>query len=157
MISCSLTTGFVYLSGTALGAAVLGGGYLTFRDNRSRFSEDTPLTTAHDDASGHSDDEIPENQPPDSSVSDTMVSSRPSALDILPQDERQIVEPVLTTPGITQLELRDRADFSKAKISQTVTDLEKRGVLFRETSGRTYRLYPDESFTGSIEDRLDPK
>lgn len=157
MISCSLTTGFIYLSGIGLGAVVLGSGYLTFRDTRPWTNVNIPQTTARDDTSEHSDDEIPARQPTDSSLSDPMVSSRPSALDILPEDERQIVEPVLTSPGITQLELRDRADFSKAKISQTVTDLEKRGILSREASGRTYRLYPEEALTGSIDCRSDPE
>jgi uncharacterized membrane protein len=52
--------------------------------------------------------------------------------------------PVLESPGLTQIELRDRADFSKSKVSQTVSGLEKRGLLYREKQGRTYRVYPDD-------------
>lgn len=152
MISCSLTTGFVYLSGTALGAAVLGGGYLTVRDTHPRISVDTPLTTAGADASEQLDDEMPGRHATDSS-SESMDTDRSSVLEILPQDEQRVVEPVLTSPGITQQALRDRADFSKAKISQTVTDLEKRGLLYREPYGRTYRVYPDESLPGASEHR----
>lgn len=63
-------------------------------------------------------------------------------LDVLPDDERQVLKPVFESPGLTQIELRDRADFSKSKVSQTVTDLEKRGLLYREPQGRTYRVYP---------------
>jgi uncharacterized membrane protein len=63
-------------------------------------------------------------------------------LDLLPDDERRVLEPVLSSPGLTQIELRDRSDFSKSKVSQTVTALEKRGLLYREPQGRTYRIYP---------------
>ena len=76
----------------------------------------------------------------------TDVTPRPRILDILPDDERRILEPVLESPGLTQIELRDRSDFSKSKVSQTVTDLEKRGLLYREPQGRTYRIYPSDDF-----------
>lgn len=65
-------------------------------------------------------------------------------LEVLPEDERRILEPVVDSPGITQIELRDRADFSKSKVSQTVSDLERRGLLYREPQGRTYRVYPSD-------------
>lgn len=61
---------------------------------------------------------------------------------ILPDDERRILEPVLESPGLTQVELRGRSDFSKAKVSQTVSELEDRGLIYRERQGRTYRIYP---------------
>lgn len=70
--------------------------------------------------------------------------SRSRLLDLLPEDERRILEPVLTSPGLTQIELRDRSDFSKSKVSQTVSALEKRGLLYRERQGRTYRVYPSD-------------
>jgi uncharacterized membrane protein len=63
---------------------------------------------------------------------------------VLPEDERRVLEPVLKTPGLTQVELRGRSDFSKAKVSQTVSELEDRGLLYRERQGRTYRVYPGE-------------
>lgn len=65
-------------------------------------------------------------------------------LDVLPEDERRVLRPVIESPGLTQIELRDRADFSKSKISQTVGDLEKRGLVARERQGRTFRVYPGE-------------
>lgn len=65
---------------------------------------------------------------------------RPPAL--LPEDERRIVRPILESPGLTQVELRGRSDFSKAKVSQTVSELEDRGLIYRERQGRTYRVYP---------------
>lgn len=67
-----------------------------------------------------------------------------SALDMLPEDERRIIEPIRESPGLTQVELRGRSNFSKAKVSQTVSDLENRGLIYREKQGRTYRVYPGE-------------
>jgi DNA-binding transcriptional ArsR family regulator len=69
-------------------------------------------------------------------------------LDVLPEDERRVLEPVVASPGLTQIELRDRADFSKSKVSQTVSDLEKRGLLYRERQGRTYRVFPGGEIGG---------
>jgi len=65
-------------------------------------------------------------------------------LSMLPADERRILEPVVDSPGITQIALRDRSNFSKSKVSQTVSELEKRGLLYRERQGRTYRIYPSD-------------
>lgn len=68
-------------------------------------------------------------------------------LEVLPEDERRVIEPVLESPGVTQVELRARAGFSKAKISQVVTSLQDRGLLYREPQGRTYRVYPTDRLT----------
>lgn len=65
-------------------------------------------------------------------------------LDLLPEAERRVVEPVVGSPGLTQVELRGRSGFSKSKVSQVVTTLEERGLLYREPQGRTYRVYPGE-------------
>ncbi|MEF8975524.1 MAG: MarR family transcriptional regulator [Halapricum sp.] len=78
--------------------------------------------------------------------------SASEVLDILPEDERRILEPVVDSPGLTQIALRDRSDFSKSKVSQTVSDLEKRGLLYREKQGRTYRVFPDDDLAGRTED-----
>lgn len=63
-------------------------------------------------------------------------------LEILPEDERRVLEPILDTPGITQVEVVARSDFSDAKVSQTLKALRDRGLVYREPQGRTYRLYP---------------
>lgn len=63
-------------------------------------------------------------------------------LELLPEDERLILESILDTPGITQVEVVARSDFSKAKVSQTLKALRERGLVYREPQGRTYRLYP---------------
>ena len=63
---------------------------------------------------------------------------------MLPDDERRIIEPIIDSPGLTQVELRGRSDFSEAKVSQTVSKLEDRGLIHREKQGLTYRAYPGE-------------
>jgi len=66
----------------------------------------------------------------------------PDILAVLPDDERRVLEPVVESPGLTQIALRDRSGFSKSKVSQTVSELEKRGLIYREKQGRTFRVYP---------------
>jgi len=132
-----------YVLGTVLVVAVVGGGYLAIRDDlTSTNTNDHPTR----ETSHPADRERAE--PPESAVQpdETMEPDRPRArvLDLLPEDERRILEPVLSSPGITQIELRDRSDFSKSKVSQTVSALEKRGLLYRERQGRTYRIYPSD-------------
>jgi DNA-binding transcriptional ArsR family regulator len=148
-----------YVLGTVLVAAVVVGLYLTVRD-------DLPTAETH---VGPRDQQPQREQPrreqsrdgesrpagrdPADATADTSRASGPinpeqqprtRVLDLLPEDERRVLEPVLTSPGITQIELRDRSDFSKSKVSQTVSALEKRGLLYRERQGRTYRIYPSD-------------
>lgn len=126
-----VTGPFWYAMSTVVVAAIVGGLYLFTREKITRppdvngaVSMETDGTTA--------------------SASGTGVT-RPDPLEVLPEDERRILEPVLESPGITQVALRDRSEFSKSKVSQTVSALEKRGILYRERQGRTYRVYPDDS------------
>ncbi len=133
-----------YVLGTLLVSAVIGGGYLTVRD------EVTSTDTSDRSQSEMADptDRESANSPEGTRQSNGAINpeSQPQArvLDLLPDDERRILEPVLSSPGITQIELRDRSDFSKSKVSQTVSALEKRGLLYRERQGRTYRIYPSD-------------
>lgn len=70
-------------------------------------------------------------------------------LEILPEAERRVLEPVLETPGITQVEVVARSDYSDAKVSQTLKALRGRGLVYREPQGRTYRLYPGTVLDGA--------
>ncbi len=118
-------------------------------------SESTPTPDSEPTASpSESTDPAQERETP--TERDEKPDSTPprQLLDLLPDDERRILQPVVDSPGLTQIELRDRASFSKSKVSQTVTDLEKRGLLYREPQGRTYRIYPsDDLSAGSTEKR----
>jgi uncharacterized membrane protein len=133
-----------YVLGTLLVSAVIGGGYLAVRADLT--STDVNVRSQREMAKP-TDPESAESPEEDTQPDETLnPESQPQArvLDLLPDDERRILEPVLSSPGITQIELRDRSDFSKSKVSQTVSALEKRGLLYRERQGRTYRIYPSD-------------
>ena len=136
------TDPLVVAVGTLVLLGALGGAYLVLREEWTESSPGRPAPEADGaDASSVPDSAGP-TADPDEPV--TASTSRRELLDVLPEDERRIMAPVLESPGLTQIELRDRADFSKSKVSQTVSGLEKRGLLYREKQGRTYRVYPDD-------------
>ncbi|WP_328821360.1 helix-turn-helix transcriptional regulator [Natronorubrum halalkaliphilum] len=153
-----------YLLGSLLVAGAVAGIYWAVRDSTGTDASQRVDTRAHDTDPTMTDSTLASIESPSSPDSgteprtesqsepktdtepaaDPTSDSTPRVLEVLPADERRILEPVLESPGITQIALRDRADFSKSKVSQTVTDLEKRGLLYRERQGRTYRVYPSD-------------
>ena len=138
-----------YVLGTLFVSAVIGGGYLAARDDLTstevKDRSQNEMAVPVDPESAEASEETTQ---PDGAINP---ESQPQArvLDLLPEDERRILKPVLSSPGITQIELRDRSDFSKSKVSQTVSALEKRGLLYRERQGRTYRIYPSDDLRQS--------
>ncbi|WP_416840259.1 helix-turn-helix transcriptional regulator [Haloferax sp. DFSO52] len=152
------TNPFWYVGGTILVAGAIGGFYLAFRDELTSADEAvqvagggaTETATPPEATDGDETTEMTETAGSAAGTESSAASNRPSRpqiLDVLPEDERRILEPVVTSPGITQIELRDRSNFSKSKVSQTVSELEKRGLLYREKQGRTYRVYPSDDLT----------
>jgi len=131
-----------YVLGTILVAAVVAGLYLTIRGS-------LPVDGASESDSRESARSTDGSDEPRDDGDRSEKRDRARVLDLLPDDERRILDPVLTSPGITQIELRDRSDFSKSKVSQTVSELEKRGLLYREKQGRTYRIYPSDDLRQS--------
>lgn len=127
-----------YVLGTVLVAAIILGFYAMIRPDLKRGGGESEVTNRVPDSAGTGTDESATN--PNQSV-------RPDVLEVLPDDEHRILEPVIDSPGITQIALRDRSDFSKSKVSQTVSDLEKRGLLYRERQGRTYRVYHSDELS----------
>lgn len=160
-----------YAFGTALLAALVVVGYLLVRDGQtgndgtertaSAATDETSSPAAQAATASASDEEPDATQTATDGDSGTddgagvagATDISPAAapadrvLDLLPEDERRVLGPVVDSPGLTQIELRDRAEFSKSKVSQTVSDLEQRGLLYREPQGRTYRVYPSEDLT----------
>lgn len=133
-----------YAFGTLIAvSAVLG----TYAVARETFTTDlAPATT--EEITRNRDAEIGSEQEQSKADSKQESNHQPSIsfqlLGMLPSDEQRVIEPAIESPGLTQVELRARSDFSKAKVSQTVTELEDRGLLYREKQGRTYRVYPGE-------------
>ncbi len=140
MIAVHGTHPLWYLFGTLLTAGVVVGVYFLVRD---KFT--TPATTSSDSIKkGERSKDTQENSPRSEEPTGSAPDASRRVLDLLPDDEQRILKPVLESPGVTQIELRDRSEFSKSKVSQTVSDLEKRGLLYRESQGRTFRVYPSD-------------
>ncbi|RDI71966.1 helix-turn-helix transcriptional regulator [Halopelagius longus] len=140
-----------YLFGTLVAVGVVLGVYVGSREQLANmFATSTSAGASEDDRD--KEDASPSDRSPErpsaesvgESSMDSSLSERNSVLSVLPEDERRVVEPILESPGLTQVELRGRSDFSKAKVSQTVSELEDRGLIYREKQGRTYRVYPGE-------------
>lgn len=134
------------LLGALLVAVVIAGTYALAREqlHASMAVEDHDQTRAAG-ATSETPDEAGEAVSTEAGRTAPSERSADEILRYLPEDERRILTPVIESPGLTQIELRDRADFSKSKVSQSVSALEKRGLLYREPQGRTYRVYPSET------------
>ncbi|MBI4345075.1 MAG: MarR family transcriptional regulator [Euryarchaeota archaeon] len=65
-------------------------------------------------------------------------------LELMPQDEQDILRPILESPGLAQYEIVSRSGYSKAKVSQVLSELEVRGLIYREREGKTYKVYPSK-------------
>ena len=59
----------------------------------------------------------------------------------LSDDEKRILDEIKKAGEITQDSLRFRLDWSKAKVSTILTNLDKRGLIQRERIGKTYKVY----------------
>lgn len=59
----------------------------------------------------------------------------------LSDDEKKILDEIKRAGEITQDSLRFRLDWSKAKISTILTNLDKRELIQRERIGKTYKVY----------------
>lgn len=131
-----------YMFGTLIAVSAVLGTYAIIRDTVTIDS----ATTADTEISRKEETDAGQNQVAKNAEQDSVTqhSSTPRLLDMLPEDEQRLLEPILESPGLTQVELRGRSGFSKAKVSQTISELENRGLLYREKQGRTYRVYPGE-------------
>ena len=64
----------------------------------------------------------------------------------LDDNERRVLTAIKEQNGITQATLRYRANLSKAKISQVLTDFEKKDLILRKPKGKTYQVFLTENF-----------
>ncbi len=67
-------------------------------------------------------------------------------LKAMDENERKVITAIKEQEGITQSTLKYRADLSKAKVSQILTDFEKKNLVKREMKGKTYAVYLTENF-----------
>ena len=59
----------------------------------------------------------------------------------LDENERKVMVSIKEQEGITQSTLKYRANLSKAKVSQILTDFEKKDLIIREVKGKTYKVF----------------
>lgn len=64
----------------------------------------------------------------------------------LDENERKILISVKEQDGITQSTLKYRANLSKAKVSQILTDFEKKDLIARKAKGKTYEVFLTDNF-----------
>jgi len=60
---------------------------------------------------------------------------------VLSEDEKRILDEIKKAGEITQDSLRFRLDWSKAKVSTILTNLDKRNLIQRKRTGKTYNVY----------------
>ena len=67
-------------------------------------------------------------------------------LKAMDENEQKVIKAIKEQEGITQSTLRFRTDLSKAKVSQILTDFERKQLVKREAKGKTYAVYLAENF-----------
>ncbi len=67
-------------------------------------------------------------------------------LKAMDDSEKKVLKAIKEQEGITQSTLKFRTDLSKAKVSQILTDFEKKHLVKRELKGKTYAVYLTENF-----------
>jgi len=67
-------------------------------------------------------------------------------LKAMDENEKRVIKAIKEQDGITQSTLKYRTDLSKAKVSQILTDFERKHLIKRESKGKTYAVYLTENF-----------
>jgi len=65
---------------------------------------------------------------------------------VLSQDEKTTLDEIQKAGEITQDSLRFRLNWSKAKVSTILTSLDRKGLIQRERTGKTYKVYLQKQF-----------
>ena len=64
----------------------------------------------------------------------------------LDDSQKKVLMAIKEQEGITQSTLRFRTDLSKSKVSQILTDFEKKNLVERKAKGKTYSVFLAENF-----------
>ena len=67
-------------------------------------------------------------------------------LKAMDDNEKKVLKAIREQDGITQSTLKFRTDLSKAKVSQILTDFERKHLVKRELKGKTYAVHITENF-----------
>ena len=74
-------------------------------------------------------------------LADTRTLRLDTIMKVLDPAPAKILSSIVSSEGITQHMLVVRTGFSKALVSQIVSDFERKGLLYREVRGKSYALY----------------
>lgn len=64
----------------------------------------------------------------------------------LDESQKKILISIKEQQGITQSTLRFRANLSKAKVSQILTDFERKNLIERKSKGKTYQVFLTDNY-----------
>ncbi len=67
-------------------------------------------------------------------------------------DERAALQEIRSAKAISQDSLRFRLNWSKAKASVILSKLDKKGLIVRERSGKTYKIFLPQHYESSSKD-----
>lgn len=84
-------------------------------------------------------------RPRKASARNSIINNKQKALRIikkkLSEDENKMLKEIERAGSITQDSLRARLEWSKAKVSTTLTRLDKMNLIQRERQGKTYKVF----------------
>jgi len=63
---------------------------------------------------------------------------------VLSKEERDILDVIKKTPGINQKHIGEELNFSKARVSAFINDLEQKKLIRRERFGRTFKVFMEK-------------
>ncbi len=70
-------------------------------------------------------------------------------IEYLKEDEQLVIRSIMNEEGIAQKKIQQLTNFSKAKVSKIISDLESRNVVRKEKFGRRNKLYLTKEFKKS--------
>jgi uncharacterized membrane protein len=79
------------------------------------------------------------------------IENKNIVLKFLNSSERKVIEALIEKEGkILQSEITRMKGMTKLKTHRAVTDLEKKGIITRESYGKTYRIFLSEDVKGIL-------
>lgn len=70
-------------------------------------------------------------------------------IEYMKEDEQLIIKEIMQNEGVDQRDIQRKTDFSKAKVSNIISELENRGIVRKEKVGRRNKLYLTKEFKSS--------
>lgn len=74
---------------------------------------------------------------------------REEKIEYMKEDEQLVIKEIMQIEGIDQRDIQRKTNFSKAKLSKIISELEKRDIVRKEKIGRRNKLYLTKEFKKS--------